>query len=167
MTKSVITLRETDTITEAIQSLKSHHITGAPVVDENGTLVGLLSISDLCDWPLEASQGGSGQSFALPVRGTQTGGALLAHGEGPTTWDLFDRAVSFTPDEAEQSVQSRMSTSVTSVTVDAPLVEVARVMCDGHWHRVPVVDDDDALQGIVSTMDVLAAVVNAADEAER
>ena len=46
----------------------------------------------------------------------------------------------------------------------APLVEVARVMCDGHWHRVPVVDDGGALCGIISTMDVLAALVNAADE---
>jgi CBS-domain-containing membrane protein len=37
-------------------------------------------------------------------------------------------------------------------------------MCDGHWHRVPVVDDAGALCGIISTMDVLAALVNAADE---
>jgi CBS-domain-containing membrane protein len=57
-----------------------------------------------------------------------------------------------------------MSRQVRSVPDKAPLVEVARVMCDGHWHRVPVVDDGGALCGIISTMDVLAALVNAADE---
>ena len=37
-------------------------------------------------------------------------------------------------------------------------------MCSGHWHRVSVVDDEGALINIVSTMDVLAALVNVADE---
>ena len=64
----------------------------------------------------------------------------------------------------EELVSARMSNVVTSVTDDAPLVEVARVMCNGHWHRVPVVDAQGSLAGIISTMDVLAALVNTAEE---
>ncbi len=80
------------------------------------------------------------------------------------TWDLFDRADALDHSDDEDTVGDRMSKVVTAVTKEASLVEVARAMCDGHWHRVPVVDDEESLEGIISTMDVLAAVVNAADE---
>ncbi len=81
------------------------------------------------------------------------------------TWDLFDRANQLDSDLGVERVSQRMSKQVTSVTEQAPIVEVARVMCDGHWHRVPVVDESGKLSGIISTMDVLAALVNVADEA--
>ena len=88
----------------------------------------------------------------------------LSHGDDQTTWDLFERAGSFVWALTVERVEQRMSRQVTSVAAAAPLIEVARAMCSGHWHRVPVVDDEGALIGIISTMDVLAALVNVADE---
>lgn len=150
MTNSLITVRDDDSLVEAVDKLRSSHITGAPVVDAKGTLVGILSLSDLV--------AAAGSTEARPA------GRLLAHGEDSTAWDLYDRSPRGDDPEG-QTVADRMSPSVTSVTRDASLVEVARSMCDGHWHRVPVVDNRGALKGIISTMDVLAALVNAADEA--
>lgn len=152
MTPHVIVVQQTDTIEDALHVLRSHHITGAPVIDDRGRFVGILSLQDLVDAPHAAS---SGESI-VP----------LAHGNERTTWDLYDRAQPL--DEAASAVQvrTRMSRVVTSVVEDAPLVEVARVMCDGHWHRVPVVNAAGGLCGIISSMDVLAAIVNAADELE-
>jgi len=146
MTRNVIVLKESDTIDGAVKKLKSHSITGAPVVNEAGKFVGILSISDL-----------------LPP-GDRKQPVPLAHGEGQATWDLFELAGPMEAGAGEGLVSQRMSRRVVSITADAPLVEAARVMCDGHWHRVPVVDDSGALQGIISTMDILAALVNAADE---
>jgi CBS-domain-containing membrane protein len=37
-------------------------------------------------------------------------------------------------------------------------------MCEGHWHRVPVLDEVRKLVGMISTMDLLAAMVQAHDE---
>ena len=65
---------------------------------------------------------------------------------------------------ASEPVGKWMSRRLVSVREDTALVDVARIMCDGHWHRVPVVDRQGQLRGIVSTMDVLAAVVHSADE---
>ena len=150
MTRSVITLGDDDTLTDAVEKLKSHHITGAPVIDGAGKLVGILSISDLYDRAV------SEDALAVP----------LSHERDTTSWDLFDRAAPLSDEHGVQTVGSRMSRNVTSVMTDALLVDVARAMCDGHWHRVPVIDAKGKLTGIISTMDVLAALVNIADEAE-
>lgn len=155
MTKQVITVTEDDTLKTAAETLKSHHITGAPVVDSEGKLVGIISITDLVE--ASAVVNGSSPRRSIP----------LAHGTDPTAWDLFERAAALSDEEGARRVGEWMSSEVTSVTTNAPLVEVARAMCDGHWHRVPVINDAGALKGIISSMDVLAAIVNIADEAER
>jgi CBS-domain-containing membrane protein len=153
MTGSVIVVRETDSIAVAIETLKAEHITGAPVVDSAGMLVGILSLNDL---------------IAPPTAGDERPESVpLSHGRDLTSWDLFDRAGSLADQHAGQTVKDRMSTHVASVAAHASLVDVARVMCDGHWHRVPVLDRSGAIQGIISSMDVLAAVVNTADEADQ
>ena len=64
-------------------------------------------------------------------------------------------------------VSRHMSRRTVSVSEETSLVEIARLMCDGHWHRVLVVDAQGRLRGLVSTMDVLAALVQAADELSR
>ncbi len=153
MTRQLITVEETAKIADAIQSLKEHHVSGAPVIDDQGKLVGILSLADL----VSPSPAGSDNQNQPPT--------ALAHGYADfTTWDLFDRANPVDQETATETVGTRMSRSITSVTDDAPLIEVARAMCNGHWHRVPVVNSEGALCGIISTMDVLAAMVNAADE---
>jgi CBS domain-containing protein len=151
MTGQVVCVCEIDPIDTAIGVLRENHITGAPVVDEQGKLVGILSLNDLISAPHD---GPSDESPATP----------LAHGTDRTIWDLFERAGRVEADTSEQKVGDRMSRQVTSVTENAPLVDIARAMCDGHWHRVPVVDNAGSLTGIISTMDVLAAMVNAHDE---
>lgn len=147
MTRSLIVIHDTDTVEQAVANLKLHQITGAPVVDESGRFVGILSLSDLV------------------LAGVEDRTRKPSQWECGATWDLYDMAPSPIGAGTEaELVSTRMSTVVTSVTDDAPLVEVARVMCNGHWHRVPVVDAAGSLKGIISTMDVLAAVVNTAEE---
>ncbi len=153
MTPTVITLCENDSLVTAMQTLKSHHITGAPVVDDTGRLVGILSMTDLIDPSAEVDETSPPPTIPLP------------HGKDPTSWQLFERAAAMSEEHHESTVKSRMSTDIRAVSEDATLVESARMMCDGHWHRVPVIDKKNALKGLISSMDVLAAIVNVADEA--
>ena len=148
MTSNVVTLKNSDTICAAVSTLREHDITGAPVVDDAGNLVGILSMSDLL--PATA---------ATEPRENPSGLA-----EPGMAWNLFDAAETSIKEIDEETVASRMSTVVRSVLETATLVSVARAMCDGHWHRVPVVSNSGSVAGIVSTMDVLAAMINAADE---
>ena len=47
MTKKVITLKPNQTISEAVGELAEHHISGAPVQDENGKTVGIVTEKDI------------------------------------------------------------------------------------------------------------------------
>jgi CBS domain-containing protein len=47
MTRKVITLKSTQTISEAVNELAEHHISGAPVQDENGKTVGIVTEKDI------------------------------------------------------------------------------------------------------------------------
>jgi CBS domain-containing protein len=47
MTRPVIAIRRTESVREAIRRLEAHDITAAPVVDEAGHMVGIVSEMDL------------------------------------------------------------------------------------------------------------------------
>ncbi len=153
MTRDVITLRDADSIESAIEQLRKNHISGAPVVDAAGKFVGILSLSDL----VRDAQGDSAGA----------GSFLSAAGrEDATTWEMLAKAAASGARTSGKSVAQRMTQNVVTVNEKTALIEACRVMCHGHWHRVPVVNDAGSLCGIISTMDVLAALVNAADEPE-
>ncbi|MCA9114169.1 MAG: CBS domain-containing protein [Planctomycetaceae bacterium] len=160
MNPEVVTVSAAAPIEEAIVLLKSHHITGAPVIDDDGRFVGILSLSDLVDLHHPpAAPLPDAPEVSLP-------NSARIHGADPTAWRLYDLAapLASTSDSATLKVADRMTRLVVTVPADAALVQAARVMCDGHLHRVPVLDENGGLCGIVATMDILAALVNAADE---
>ncbi len=141
-------------LSDAFETLRSHHVSGAPVVDASGRLVGVISLADL----LPGETAGGTPDPSPPV--------ALAHGHDRAAWDLYDSARSSQELPHHGVVADAMSTEVTSILEDTPLVEIARCLCKGHWHRVPVIDPAGNLSGIVSTMDLLAAMVNVVDESE-
>ena len=55
MATSLITFSEATTIVEAIQYLNTHKISGAPVVDKDGALIGMLSEKDCLKVALQSS----------------------------------------------------------------------------------------------------------------
>jgi CBS domain-containing protein len=64
------------------------------------------------------------------------------------------------------SVLHHMS-AVQSVAADTPLVKAAEIMCAQHIHRLVVLDDRAAPAGIVSTLDIMAALAAATDESRQ
>jgi CBS domain-containing protein len=153
MTEKLVLLEETDTIQRAANLFRDLHISGAPVVNAAGEPIGLLSATDI-----------------VPAVSARMG--VPAAGPRPQTreaeWEEICQILNSGNHrgEAGELVTRWMSRRLVSVREITPLVEVARIMCDGHWHRVTVVDAAGRLKGIVSTMDVLAALVQAADEAK-
>lgn len=149
MTRPVITVSEDDTLEAALKTFREAHITGAPVVCRDGKLVGILTLTDVMDIT---------KSDEPPHLRT------LEPGNQRSVWKIWDTAPALDAEFLSQPVSSRMSDQVKSVRDLSPLVDVARRMCDGHWHRVPVVDVQARLCGMITAMDILAAMVNVADE---
>ena len=62
---------------------------------------------------------------------------------------------------AEQPIEQFMTSDLVSVGKDTPLVTVVEKIVDAHIHRVIVLDTDQQLLGIISTTDILAALLRA------
>jgi CBS domain-containing protein len=114
-----------------------HDVVAAPVTDDDGRCVGFFSAADFLRRELRARQ------------------ELASPDSEPST------------EVAKQTLVGRfMSDRVHSILPGDSLLDAAKAMCEHHLHRMPVVDDGGHLVGIISTMDIVAALINAVDEME-
>lgn len=173
MTRQVVTIGADYSLRDAAMVLRAATISGAPVVDRDGRPVGILSSTDIVTYAQQAGAGGeTGQppesrgDEAAPPSGPglarEPGNGRASHTKD---WDLL-QAAGFEVDRLPATnVKEHMSRQVISVTEDATLLAVARTLCEHHIHRVLVVDGENRMKGIISSLDLLAAMVHAADEA--
>jgi CBS domain-containing protein len=57
-----------------------------------------------------------------------------------------------------------MTHKVRTVRKDTPVSEVAKIMVRDRVNRVPVVDEDNKLVGIIARADIIKSMVNEADK---
>ena len=129
MTHDVITASPQTTFKEVVRLLDENHISGLPVVDGSGRLVGVISEADL----LNKAEKREPDAYVLESRRHR-----------------LDRSRASALD-----VASAMSRDVVTVRADAPIALAAREMHARGFKRLPVVDADGRLVGIVSRGDVL------------
>jgi CBS domain-containing protein len=118
-------------------------ITGAPVVEDSGRLVGVISVIDL----IRAVEVEHESVAAEPTYFREQ----LPYG-GPD-WGSWPE--NFQDRLGELRVEDAMTTGAISVAPDAPVSEVARTMRERRIHRVLVVDKGD-LVGVISAFDLVA-----------
>lgn len=142
MTTDVITLHAETTVEEAIALLGEHRISGAPVVDGEGRLVGLLDDSDLivADARLHAPTVVEILGAYFPLPGER---------------HRFDEDVRHA---LAGQVGELMDTRPPSVGPAATVEDVATLILDHGVSRVPVVDDGRRVVGVVTRGDLVAAM---------
>jgi CBS domain-containing protein len=123
-------------------------INGAPVVDETGRLLGVISSVDLLRAVEEehdaASAGASYIEDFLEISGP----------------DWQDGSDSFQERLGERTVADAMTRGGITVTPDTPVPEVAGTLRKHRIHRVFVVDEEQ-LCGVISTFDLVALLEKA------
>ncbi|MGW5640415.1 CBS domain-containing protein, partial [Streptomyces sp. NPDC003832] len=130
MTTRVVRAEYGTPFKEVARLLGEHRVSGLPVVDEDGRVIGVVSEADL-----------------LTRRaGTADRGKHAWFGRGRT------RAV---PAEARTAGRLMTHPAVT-VRADDTIVEAARTMTRHGVRRLPVLDEEDRLVGIVSRRDLLS-----------
>jgi CBS domain-containing protein len=139
MTPEVITVAASATLREAATLLVEKQISGAPVVDEKGMVVGMLSESDLLNEARKRAALPRTAAFGFFVTSEET--LMRLYHEG-----------------ADLPVSSVMSSNVHSVTPEATTTEASRLLLSKKINRVPVLDSEGKLVGIVTREDLLKAV---------
>jgi CBS domain-containing protein len=181
MNPRVLAVRDDMTLRELAAFLIRNQITGAPVEDSGGRLVGVVSTVDIAeavlagrgadDAPEEAESeadsesgteaAGQGEAAGMEARaGTERGGgagAFFAQDweEEPDEDDLDELRLA----EDDLLVRDIMTPAVYAVPEDATVSEVASRMLDSHVHRLLVTRDGRPV-GIVSTSDLLGLLID-------
>ena len=130
MTTGVVTVRPDTSCRELAVLFREHRVSGLPVTADDGTVVGVLSESDLL--ALATGRHHRGQ----PAAGQATAGDLMTR-----------PAVTIGPDDLVRTA--------------------AQLMHSYRLQRLPVVDRDGRLEGIVSRSDVLSVFRRSDEEIRR
>jgi CBS domain-containing protein len=137
MRRGVITVESWITLPELAKVFEERDISGAPVVDERGAVVGVVSRTDL-------------------VRAQREEPGVLAYFHAET--DESARAAGMHIEALDgRRVRDVMTPGAIAYDEDTPVEELAKGMLERHIHRVLIVRGKD-LRGIVTTMDMLKAV---------
>jgi CBS domain-containing protein len=143
MTRNVITVTPHTTIQDAANIMLRGHISGLPVVDDAGQLVGIVSESDF----LRRSEIGTGRKRAKWLQ------FLLGPG----------RAAADFVRERGRKVEDVMTQNPVTVDEETELEELVRLMEKNGIKRLPVIRSGQ-LVGIVTRSNLLHAVVSVAHE---
>ncbi|MDD2903871.1 MAG: CBS domain-containing protein [Syntrophales bacterium] len=139
MTKEVITATPETPVSQVAKLLDQHRISGVPVVDREGRMVGVITQSDLV--------------------------ARAQNLELPPTISLFDlRLVLETPGHFKKRLEKMLGTTVgeamtaepLSVSPETPLNQIADLMARKKVHTIPVLAGDKLI-GVIGKIDLIQA----------
>jgi len=117
MTTDVIAVRKNATVTKAMEMLRKHNVTGLPVVNEDGTVAGIISEKDVLEF-------------------------------------LHDI------DDITYTVEDFMTPDVVTFSENANLIDICDLLLKKHFRRVPIVDAEGRLVGIVTRKDIIQYIVD-------
>ncbi|MFO0752586.1 MAG: CBS domain-containing protein [Thermodesulfovibrionales bacterium] len=137
MTREVITVQLSTTVEELARLLTEHRISGAPVVNDRGDLIGIVTEHDLIS-----------RNKRLHI---------------PTIMRLFDAYIMLeSPGTIEKEINRMAATAVRdiytkevlTVAEDTTVEEIATIMAEKRVYLLPVVEGA-SLRGIIGKIDVV------------
>lgn len=143
MTTDVTTVAPDASLKDVAEVLASKRISGVPVVDADGRVVGVVSEGDIV--------------------GIEVGDAHDERG------GLLGRLLWAAPPERleARTAEEAMSAPALTISPHTGVAEAARQMTESGVNRLPVVDPDGMLVGIVTRADLVRAFVRSDEEIER
>ena len=144
MSPDVMTVADEMTTGELARYLTEHEISGAPVVDSQGHLVGVVSMTDI------------GRHVAEPSD-FESLGSTEFYRESTRDLTLDDFGQRYV-EQSAATVRDVMTPVVHHVPANATLADAARLMIREHIHRLVVTQGKQPV-GIITSLDLLRVVV--------
>jgi len=145
MTRDVITVEPTTTVEDLARLLTRHQISGAPVVDDDGNLIGIVTENDLIR-----------KNSRLHI---------------PTILRLFDAFITIGTSKLEAEIKKMAASTVgeictrdvITISDETSMEEIATIMTEKKVHLLPVLKEGK-LAGIVGKKDLIRGVAGEASE---
>ena len=144
MHNDVVVVQQNQTLNEAVCVLEKFGISGAPVVDRDGTCVGVLSASDFLS--RERQLNNRHHCFGMGLDGI-----------------FLERPPVYLESIEDNLVREHMSRDVQTIHKDALLVDAARILSRCHIHRLVILDEQRHPVGILSALDFVTMFVEEVD----
>ncbi len=141
MTIDVLTVTPTTALSAAIKLLVDRQVSGLPVVDDEGKLVGVISESDLM-W--------REKGLDLPPHIIFLDSVIYL--ENPLQHDRDLHKV------LGQTVGEVMTDRPISIPIETTIPMAARIMHDKKIHRLPIVDAENRPIGIITQGDIVRGI---------
>ena len=140
MNPDIMTVADEMTTDELVRFLTEREISGAPVVDGQGRLIGVVSMTDI------------GRHLAEPSDFASPASPAFYHdaADDLSLEDLGQRYV----EERAVTVRDVMTPAVHQVPATALVAEAARIMVEHHIHRLIVTRGHEPV-GIITSIDLL------------
>ncbi len=162
MQRDVPTIHRDESIEDLVRFLFKKRVTGAPVVDDSGQMVGIISEADVtkaANWAIisDKSRG------YLAEQTKKMGFAMDTEEEQAEEMSEEEREhflkikLNFFQELLHRPVSTIMTRNVITVKTSASLSEICRILADNRIHRL-VVARDRKIFGMIEALDVLRAV---------
>lgn len=142
MTPSVKAVPQSWTMERLARFLTDNEITGSPVVDESGEIVGIATLKDITEFRWNASRPENSRQLT-PEEEQEARRIRMAMFEGM--------------EKVPVEVRDIMTPMVFSVDEQTPVQELADIMMREHLHRI-FVTKGKKITGIITTYDMLKLV---------
>jgi CBS-domain-containing membrane protein len=150
MIGDVVTVPRDMGMQAAARCLENMHVSGAPVVDEQGRCMGVLSSSDFV-----ACCAANRTRCAKHRAEAHCGPCTFPDCVG-SEWQMVN-----VEESIEGVVRDHMTPDPVTARPETPIARLAQMMVDAHVHRLVIVDDQRRPLGIISTTDIVAAIARA------
>ena len=146
MHREVLTVGNDWPLDQLARFLTDNQISGAPVIAENGSLLGVVSLTDI------VRHDGTPESHAAEHSTHE----YYLHGLEMQVGQSVSRAF-HVEEESPITVRDIMTPMIFEISEDASLQEAADTMVKGHIHRL-CVTRKGRISGIVTALDILASI---------
>jgi len=146
MTPSIKAVPQSWTMDRLARFLTDNEITGSPVTDDHGDIVGIATLKDITEFRWNASRQGPGQSPEHRLTADEQREARRLR------MAIFEEM-----GKVPVEVRDIMTPIVMAVDEQTPVREIATTMMREHLHRI-FVTKDDKITGIITTYDMLKLI---------
>ncbi|KPK27993.1 MAG: hypothetical protein AMJ61_03850 [Desulfobacterales bacterium SG8_35_2] len=140
MTTNVITVQKDTSVNELAEILWKNKISGAPVLDEGGNVISVVTESDLID---------QNKKVHIPTMISILDSVIFLESSKKTEKEIQKMA--------GNTVKDICAMKLVSVSEDTGLDEIATIMSENKVHTLPVMKDDK-LVGVIGKSDIIRSM---------